>query len=303
MLNFTTQWKEDNIAVFLEKGFLLSFFTKMFFKKWCFSERRKTNASIYVKLGTNEEEIKGKLFNYSRQIKQGQIVTSINSINVSRAFIRSVYKLIANKAKVVGVPELYMAIIRTTVIDPIEYYYYLKGWSLVHANVFQLNGKTCVIAAGSKVGKSTLIKQLHSSFKINVLSDNYCFIKGDKVKTVEEPLRSGPPLRNKITFYNRSISGYPERFEGEVDYFFILKRTDKDNEISNLDDLVFSSEIEKIDRKDREGIFYLNTNDPIYVSTKKKLLLSGSYDKNLLTMKNGTDNVDKVIHLLINKIK
>ena len=303
MLNFTTQWKEDNIAIFLEKGFLLSFFVKLFFKEWSVSERKETNSRIYVKRGINEEEIKGKLFNYSRQINQGQIVTTISNIKVFRALFRSVYKLIANKAKVVGIPELYMAVIRTTVIEPIEYYYYLKGWSLVHANVFQLNGKTCVIAAGSKVGKSTLIKKLHSSFKVDVLSDNYCFIKGDKVKTIEEPLRSGIPLRNKITFYNRSISGYPERFEGEIDYFFILKRTDDDNEISNLNELLLSREIEKINRKDREGIFYLNTNDPIYVSTKKKLLLKGSYNKNLLTMKNGIDNVDKVIHLLINKIK
>ena len=59
--------------------------------------------------------------------------------------------MVVNKANVVGVPELYMAIIRTTVIEPIEYYYYLKGWSLVHANVFQLKGKTCVIAAEAKL--------------------------------------------------------------------------------------------------------------------------------------------------------
>jgi len=301
MNSFTTQWRKDNIRITYEKGVLFKFFIRLFFKTWFAEKQRDTNFNIIIKSGKGK--IKGKLFDYNRAVGENEITTTLENVKLFRAFIRSIYKTIMNKANVVGVPELYMSAIRTTILEPIEFYFCSKGWTLIHANVFRFQGKICVITAGSKVGKSTLIKRLYSKHKVDILSDNYCFVNGSYVKTVEEPLRGGNSSRKRLTFYNRSISGYPTTFEGEIDYFFVLRRTDHENEVSLLSEPYFSQEVNKINKQAKEGIFYLSKKDPLAVKDKEEVLFKGSYKKYDLKMKNGIENIDEVINLLINKMK
>ena len=203
------------------------------------------------------------------------------------------------KSSVVGIPELYMAIIRKGIVEPIEYYNHLEGWSLIHANVFEYDGKTFVITAGSKVGKSTLINKLSQQFKIKILSDNYCFINKKKVRTFEEPLRGGIESRLKLSFYNRSINGYPHKFEAEIDYFIYLKRSNE-NYLIEINNNELEKNIRKINENAGEGIFFANNKDPLKIDSKDFIFKKGDFKSLELGMKQGLHNINTTMNLIIN---
>ncbi|WP_299121232.1 hypothetical protein [uncultured Winogradskyella sp.] len=242
--------------------------------------------------------LKTPLFEYNRKKNNNVITTSIFKLNLPRAIIRSFYKFINKKASVVGVSELYMSIIRTAIIEPIEYINYKNGWRLIHASVFKINDKTFVVSAGSKVGKSTLVSRMTSEANCDIISDNYCFIKDNKVRSIEEPMRAGKASRSRISFYGRTINGYPNIFEGEIDYFILMQRGNK-NQLTNLNFKDLNLSINQTNTMEKEGVFYLSENDSISIKNYD-LEFGGDYILKKLEVEEGLDNIETSINLIKN---
>lgn len=294
-LYFSTQWEDENILITIQKGVLISYFVKVFFRNWVPNKTKQTNYHIKLKFGKKAgiPLINTPLFQYQREIRNNEVVTHISKITILRALVRSGYKIIMNKADIVGVPELYMAIIRKGIIEPMEYFNYKNNWTLIHASVFSFKNKIFIISAGSKVGKSTFVKTMLNDFEIEILSDNYGFIKGNKVRTIEEPFRSGKPRRHKLTFYNRPISGYPKIFEGKFDYLIYMVRGNK-NKIAKLNKKEMERALLEINDREKEGTYYVSDDD--IIQTKKKKLQIGT-DNNLfiLEVAEGKENIEIAI--------
>lgn len=294
-LYFSTQWEDENILIKIPKGFLISYFVKVFFRNWVTSKTKQTNYNIKLDFGKKAglPLINTALFQYQREIVNNEVVTHISEINIFRALIRSGYKIIMNKADIVGVSELYMAIIRKGIIEPIEYFNYKNNWTLIHASVFRFKNKIFVISAGSKVGKSTFVKTMLNDFEIEILADNYGFIKGNKVRTIEEPFRSGKPRRHKLTFYNRSISGYPKIFEGSFDYLIYMVRGNI-NKIAKLNNNEIERVLIEVNDREKEGTQYVSDDD--IIQTKKRNLQIDT-DNNLFTLEvaEGIENIETAI--------
>lgn len=298
--NFTTQWSNDNILISIDGGMFIRFFSKVFFKSWLTNENKMADHKIILQLGTldkKEELIEEPFFVYQRVIDNKKIITKIGKLNFVRALVRSLYKFIFNNGSMVGVPELFMMIIRKSVFEPIEYFNLKQGWHLIHASAFEYKNKVFVLVAGSKIGKSTMISELRKTYKIQVLSDNYCLIKGDKVRTIEEPFRSASPNRFKIVFYNRSLNGRPEKFEGDIDFLIHMDRG-KNNAFSRTNPLTMKEEIQRINDKEKEGICYLSKIDPIR-TPKIKLELKGQKKLYSLIVAEGMENVEIAINKVI----
>lgn len=296
---FSTQWSSGNIEIHVKGGILMSFYIKLLFKNWSISEIKPSKKTVLVEFdrpSKNVEIVKTTLFSYQRIITEKLVRTRITKINIPRACVRSMYKFIVNRGSVVGIPELYMSIIRKSIIEPLEYNAHKDGFSLIHASSFMYNKKTFVIVAGSKIGKSTLILNLTRKNNVNVLSDNYCFINGNIIRTIEEPFRSGRPKRFKTTFYNRSISGRPDIYEGKADFIIHLKRG-VENSLNNLNAINMQMIINEINEHEKEGINYITETDPIWLE-KQNLNLSDKLKFFTLSIAEGIENVEIAINQL-----
>lgn len=150
LLNFTSQWNSHNIRIQYElKNKLHAFFIVLFFKKWISYTKKPYNKTVAVEFRKKPgiEEIQGTLFTYQRVIKNDTIITYVYNINWLRALLRSCYKFLVTNASVVDIPELYLAIVRKSVLEPLEFYKYQEGWYLIHSSVFNYKDCTFVIAA------------------------------------------------------------------------------------------------------------------------------------------------------------
>ena len=297
---FTSQWDSDNVLVETSKGWLTNFFLGVFFKRWISLGLKKSEQNIVLNYSNKKrsDNIKFSLFYYSREIKGNQITTIIYRPKILRALVRSLYKFTNKYASVVGLSELYMAIIRKSIIEPIEYLNYLKGWKMIHASVFRLNGKLFIVSAGSKVGKSTLVSKLKKEHNCEVLSDNYCFVNGNNVRTVEEPLRGGPPSSYKLSLYKRTINGYPSSFEGEIDHFIIMNRG-SNNQLSKLSFKDVNFIIDKINNKEKEGVCFLEEKDSLRIQ-KNEIKIDGNFGIYKLEVAEGLKNLNISINLIKN---
>lgn len=295
--SFTTQWMNENIKItYLEKG-IFNFFIRVFFKNWIKEKNKNYLYEIDIDFKKqNNNLVNTFLFDYTRKMEENKITTTVSNIKIFRSIIRSTYKVINKKASVVGVSELYMAIIRKTIIEPIEYFNYQQGWRLLHASVFKFNNKLFVISAGSKVGKSTLVSKLIEKHDCEILSDNYCFIKGNMVRTIEEPMRGGESSRYKMSFYNRTINGYPSCFENEINYLILMKRG-VNNCLSKLEFSNLNLIINKINNQEKEGVLHLDDKDVIKIKNNK-ITISGSYSLFELEVAEGIENINTSINLL-----
>lgn len=296
--SFATPWSDKNISIIVNNNFLYNFFIKIFFKKWILNNNSNISYCIEInfKKANNQKTINTPLYDYSRLRTHDKIITTISKSNLLRAIFRSFYKIINKNASVVGIPELYMALIRNSIIEPIEYINYINGWRLIHASVFSINGKVFIVSAGSKVGKSTLVTTLINKHKGEILSDNYCFVKGNMVRTIEEPIRGGLPSNYRISFYKRTISGYPSSYEGRIDTFIILKRGVK-NKLTEINFKDVNQFIDTTNHNEKEGVFFLDINDQIRIN-KNKLFIKGDFTTFELEVKEGIENIDKSIEIL-----
>lgn len=297
--SFTTNWSNDNIKINYKSGGLFSVFINIFFKNWINNNLGKYSDEITVNFykTNNGKSIKTLLFDYTRSFENGNLITNIHNVKLFRAIIRSTYKFFIN-SNVIGVPELYMAIIRTAIIEPIEFLKHKKGWELLHANVFIYDGKTYVVVAGSKAGKSTLITNLCKKYDIKVLSDNYCFIKDNKVITIEEPFRSGKISRYHLSFYKRRINGYPNVFEANIDFILVMKRNSQ-NYLSKITFKELLNEISIINFKEKEGVRFVKNNDPIKIKNTRLLINNADYQTFELGLAEGLENINKVVNIII----
>jgi hypothetical protein len=297
---FTTQWKSENIEIQYCDNIFLNFYIYIFFKSWIRKQIYPTKHKVIIQFSkeVNKPYKYQKMYSYNRISNKHTIITTFSNIKIKRALIRSVYKLFSKKS-VIGVAELYMSVIRKGVIEPIEYLKSIQGWSMIHACVFKLNSKLFVISAASKIGKSTLIDYLIKYEDVSVLSDNYCFIKGDCIKTIEEPFRFERKRRFSMSFYGRSISGYPECFEGKVDKLIVLKRGSK-NKIDTVSNNKMNKMLNQINQDSQEGISFLDSNDVIM--THNRINNQGKYMNYEVQIAEGLHNIPEIINLL-KKIK
>jgi hypothetical protein len=299
--SFTTQWQHQNVCVQYEGNNLLdSFFLKFFFKNWISLPKKRCKRRVIVKFGIlpKTNRVNDRLFSYQREIDESSITTHINRIDWLRASTRSFYKTMFRNANVIGIPELYLAMIRKSILEPIEFYKHLQGWSLVHSSVFIYQDRTFVVAAGSKAGKSTLIKQLVKKHDVLVLSDNYAFLKDNYVKTIEEPMRGGDSKTFKPTFYGRSISGYPKAYESNTDFIIYLNRGEK-NQIREIKLEALAEILFKINNEEQEGVAYLNLKDPLR-SIPRKPILAATVATYELEISEGLENIAVAIDLILN---
>jgi hypothetical protein len=157
-----------------------------------------------------------------------------------------------------------------------------------------------VISAGSKVGKSTLIRELMKTDGIIVLSDNYCFVKGDRVRTIEEPFRAAPPSTFKVDFYGRSINGYPTKFEAKIDHAVFMERG-SENELYGIDASEFNKAVQRINDQEAEGVFYLNKEDVLRRDGQ-----NFNIDPNLpfyrLCMGNGIEQIPEIRKMILSLV-
>lgn len=261
--SFTTHWDEGNIKIEYTDSFCLNRNLKYFFNKWIYKENKKCFKKISISFGnlSNKKKIETPFFKYSRKIGKDEISTEVANIKIGRASIRSIYKLFYSNRSVVGLSELYLSIFRTAIFEPIEFLLVEDGWFLQNASAFILNGKTIVVAGKSKSGKSTLIKELISNGNVTILADNYCFIKGHKVKTIMEPIRSGRPSRLKRSYYGKSVAGWPSLYEGKLDEILIIERGGGMNKIEVISKDEARELLEKINIESKEGIQFLDKKD------------------------------------------
>lgn len=294
-LNFSTQWEDENILIKAQKGVFSSYFVKVFFRNWLSVKAKPSNYLIKLKFGkmTGMPLMHTPLFDYQREVIDNDVVTYISKVNIFRALVRSFYKIIMNEADIVGIPELYMAIIRKGIIEPIEYFNYKNNWTLIHASVFNFKDKTFVISAGSKAGKSTIVKSMLKNFEIEVLSDNYCFIKGNQVRTIEEPFRGGKPRRHKLTFYNRSVSGNPKIFEGRFKHLIYMVRGNI-NKIEEISHKEMELSLFEINERVKEGAYYVNDEDKIKIQ-KGGIEINPAVNLSKLEVAEGIENIQTAI--------
>lgn len=293
---FTTQWKSENIEIQYCNNFFLNFYIYIFFKNWIKEQIYPTKNKVIIRFSKdiNKPHRCSKMFSYNRINHKNTIITTFSNVNIKRALIRSIYKIFIQKS-VIGIPELYMSLIRKGIIEPIEYFKSMQGWSMIHACVFRLNSKIFVISAASKAGKSTLIDYLIKHEDVSVFSDNYCFIKGDRIKTIEEPFRYKKKKRFNMSFYGRSISGYPEYFEGKVDKLMILRRGSRNN-IEAISNNKMNEMLNQINQDSQEGISFLESNDVIM--TNYRINNQGEYMKYEVQISEGLHNIPKIINLI-----
>lgn len=296
---FTSQWSDTNFKIEYSVRVIFNYFMFIFFKKWIHSKPKNSSFEIKIEFGNKTaKDNSNSLFNYTRNIKNNKITTKLTNVKIMRAMVRSLYKFLNNKAVVVGVPELYMAIIRRTVIEPIEYFLHTQGWLLIHASVFRYDGKLFVVTAGSKAGKSTLVSKLLKYKDCEILADNYCFIKGDMVKTIEEPFRGGRISRFKLSLYGRTINGHPKHFEGKMNYFLTLNRGIKNN-LKRIPFNEINLNICKTNSNEKEGIRFLHESDCIKID-KPNQLKEGNFETYKIEIAEGLENINIIIKLILN---
>jgi hypothetical protein len=303
MKEFTTQWRKNNIQICYPTDRITRFFIRLFFKTWVElpAKNFSQTASFEFSSSLLESDLKDTLFTYSRELEGDRITTRFSNLKVFRSLLRSAYKGVNKKASVIGLPELYLALFRKAIFEPIEYFLSKRGWTLIHGSVFSYNNKTAVVSAGSKVGKSTLVRELMKTNGISVLSDNYCFLNGDRVLTVEEPFRAGSPSIQNISFYGRSVSGYPKMFEAKVDVFLFLERGQQ-NAIEPIKISEFILEVIQICDQAAEGAYYLNQKDILRLN-KRNLSLDQQLPYYRLQAANGLDNIPEVKKMVLSLLK
>ena len=228
--SFSSLWSKNNILINVEKNFMSNYFLSMFFSTW-YKKTLTTQESIVVNFKNqihSRTVIDKNFFSYKRDIDtDGVIYTQIIKIKWVRAFLRSLYKFVYKNSSVVGIPELFLSIFRTSIIEPLEYHAVKNGWILSHAAAIKDNNKTIMIAAGSKNGKSTVLNNLLSCSSAKALSDNYVLFNGKAVRTIDEPFRAGKASFFKLNFYGRTINGSPEIFDSFLTDLIILERGSK----------------------------------------------------------------------------
>jgi hypothetical protein len=150
------------------------------------------------------------------------------------------------------------------------------------------------------VGKSTLIAELMKTEGVCVLSDNYCFIKGGKVRTLEEPFRSGLPSFNNISLYGRAIDGYPTIFEAKMDGIVFMERG-KENNLETLSNSDIAQEIIRVCDKEQEGVFYLDDKDVLKLG-KPRLFMDQGIPSYRLQVGDGMENIPGIKQLILNRL-
>ena len=156
-----------------------------------------------------------------------------------------------------------MAIIRKGVIEPIEFYFSNNNIFLLHASGVVINQKGVVFIGGSKQGKSTLFNYIYNNkLADQYLSDNYIFSDGIDMKAFIEPQRYGKPKFFHHSYYGRNSRHITDIYDYTADLIILLERSDK-NTFEKIDKKVATKKIVKIHNTEKEGISFLNKEDPL----------------------------------------
>ena len=300
MVIFTSHWMSVNSSFEIDGPKWFERQLRFFFKDWLAHESMRAVYRILVEFNSNHfhKPIDNNFFKYSRKVSDNMIITRLSNVRVIRALIREVFKSVNPSISVVGISELSMVLIRSSIIEPLQFLLMQHGWQLAHGCGL-VSGDKCFLFLGkSKSGKSSLAQYIISKYKWLVLSDNYCFIKSNKVLGFYEPMRVGKAKRFEFSYYGRSVRGWPTVYESDIDKIFYIKRGDK-NEIKVIEESI-ENVVKEIDHSCKEGIRYISIADPIF---SQKFVV----DKNIpsyyeVSIKNGLKNISMISEKLISKL-
>ena len=291
--SFSSLWSKNNILINVEKNFMSNYFLSMFFSTW-YKKTLTTQESIVVNFKNqihSRTVIDKNFFSYKRDIDtDGVIYTQIIKIKWVRALLRSLYKFVYKNSSVVGIPELFLSIFRTSIIEPLEYHAVKNGWILSHAAAIKDNNKTIMIAAGSKNGKSTVLNNLLSCSSAKALSDNYVLFNGKAVRTIDEPFRAGKASFFKLNFYGRTINGSPEIFDSFLTDLIILERGSK-NMLTKISCKEAYGKIKNINISEKEGINHLDSDDLLFSSYIPEIKINSDINCYKLEIAEGEKNI------------
>jgi len=291
--SFSSLWSNNNILINVEKNFISNYFLSIFFSTW--HKRTLTSQESIVVNFRNKIHsrtvIDKNFFSYKRVVdNDGVIYTQILNIKWVRAFLRSLFKFVYKNSSVVGIPELFLSIFRTSIIEPLEYHANKNGWILSHAAAIKDKNKTIMIAARSKHGKSTVLNNLLSCSSAKALSDNYVLFNGKAVRTIDEPFRGGKASFFKLNFYGRSINGSPAIFDSFLTDLFILERGSK-NMLTKISCEEAHKKIKNINILEKEGIKHLDSDDMLFSSFVPKIKINSDINCYKLEIAEGEKNI------------
>ncbi len=303
MLNLKTNWKTNNIKIKIDRGYFFEKFSKWFFKGLIHSKGNNEylgEIRLTIKKKANNESIKHDFFDYSRSIQEKLIVTEIYNIDIFRAIIREIYKFLFPSSSVVGIYEVFLAILRTGVFEPIEYLFSQKYGNLIHGAALFYKGTPFVLAGTSRSGKSTIVKYLQSDDSCKIASDNYLLLDSCSFKGLFEPLRGGKPSRYRSKFYGKGIYGWPDISEINPAKFFFILRSNC-NSKKNIEKHEAEYYTKQIYNECKEGISFLNNKDVLKKNQKSIELPPISYY--LITVAEGINNIKYAIRYIEDEIK
>lgn len=294
IINFTTQWKNNNFNIkIFTFNFIYKYFS-FFLKPFLIKTKKKSDFKIELELISDKNlKIKNKYLNYDRIISNKKIKTIISINNIGVLLLKTILKKIYN-SRHIGLNELTMMIIRIGIFEPIEFKLSKLNFKMIHACSFILSKKKILIIGGSKQGKSTIINYIFSNklYK-NILSDNYVFIKKNKILTLFEPSRHNN-FSYKYNYYGRGSKHIIDKQECYIDIVIFLERGAETSlkKISTSELIKYYSSIEKTSN---EGINFIKKNDPLFKKTKLSIDIKKKYH---LIMKNGLENINQTIKIL-----
>ena len=289
----TSLWSSHNTKIIVESRLVNNYFIKRFFKSWMIDGLPEgADVKVFFEQKNESDVIDNGIFSYQRYFDdEGVLCTNIIKIRHYRALLRSIYKCFFKKKKVIGFPELYMAIIRTSIFEPLEFLAARSGWRIFHGAAFTLRRKTILLSAGSKQGKSTIIEAIRKIETIDILSDNYCLFNGLMVRSIEEPMRGGQPSFLEQSYYGRRIFGSPDLFESELHCLVILVMSDR-NQLSEITAQEAILSLDIINKKEKEGVDFLDVADGLLnLNAKYSINMDRSIKCYRLEVAYGLENV------------
>ena len=265
MIKISSSWQNINFKLEIVCSKEIEDAITYYFKPWI-NQKNKSydyliNLCVYDFKNTSPELVKTKLFNYERNLINNSIATKIYINRYKLHYLKSIYKRFIPSNSSIGINELVMAILRTGVFEPIEFFLTEKNYYLFHASSVILNKKPILFLGESKMGKSTLFKFIYSNYIAqSYLGDNYVFFNGKNIKTIAEPQRSGIAKNISYSYYGRDSKHLTDLYDATANSIVLLNRSNK-NRFIEIDSNFLSTKIIDIHNKAKEGIEFLPNND------------------------------------------
>lgn len=189
---------------------------------------------------------------------------------ILRASIRSAYQLINPRSKTIGLFELFILVLRNTILLDVEKHLINSSFYMIHGALLSKGNSTIILVGKSGSGKSTFSKVLEEH-GWQCYGDNYVFINNNMAMTIPECQRFGQAKRFKFSFYGKNV-GFPKKTK-PINWSSIIlleKNSNADIRLLSLSIEATVDEIIKISLQENEGIVNQQLSKYIKGLTKLK---------------------------------